>query len=335
MIRVTHFTRRPLPRIYSIERLYEDVRAYLPPDISVQVRTSSFYSRGLWGRLYDTVAASWNQGDVNHITGDVHFLTYFLLKRRTVLTVHDCGRMESLRGLRRWVYWFFWLWLPEKRCVAIVAISDATKRELLKYLRVDPDKVRVIHNNVSTEFKLVPAPFDTARPKLLQIGTTANKNIERLAEALSGLHCELVVIGHLNPSQQAALNRNAVCFEIRAGLSREELLDEYRRCDMLVFVSTYEGFGLPIVEANAVGRPVVTSNILSMPEVAGDAACLVDPFDVMSIRAGIRRVIDDAEYREQLVARGIGNAERFQVEYVATQYADLYRDVHQRAGRAN
>jgi glycosyltransferase involved in cell wall biosynthesis len=327
--------RRPTPEWYSIERLYEDVRACLPPDISVQVRISRYYSRGLWGRFYDAVAASRHQGDVNHITGDVHFLTYFLSKHRTVLTVHDCGLLETLRGVRRWVFWLFWFWLPEKRCAVITVVSEATKLQLLRYLQCDPDKVWVIHNNVSTEFQSAPASFDTARPTLLQIGTTENKNIERLAEALNGLNCELVVIGQLNPNQQSALNLNMVRFEMRVGLSREELLGEYRRCDMLVFVSTYEGFGLPIVEANAVGRPVVTSNLLSMPEVAGDAACLVDPFDVMSIRAGIRRVIDDAQYREQLVARGFVNAERFRVESIATQYADLNRKIHQQASGAS
>jgi glycosyltransferase involved in cell wall biosynthesis len=335
MIRVTQFMRRPVPGWYSIERLYEDVRACLPPDILVQVRVSRYYSRGLWGRFYDAVAASRHQGDVNHITGDVHFLTFFLSRRRTVMTVHDCGRLETLRGVRRWVLWFFWFWLPAKRCAAIVAISHATKQQLLRYIRVDPDKVKVIHNNVSSEFQPVPVPFNSVRPRLLQIGVTENKNIERLAAALDGLDCELVVIGQPNPDQQAALKQNAVRFEIRVGLSREELLDEYRRCDMLVFVSTYEGFGLPIVEANAVGRPVITSDLLSMPEVAGDAACLVDPFDVMSIRAGIHRVIDDAQYREELVARGFVNAERFRVESIATQYADLYRKIHQQASGAS
>ncbi|GAG94805.1 unnamed protein product [marine sediment metagenome] len=72
-----------------------------------------------------------------------------------------------------------------------------------------------------------------------------------------------------------------------------------------------------------------------MPEVSGDAARLVEPFYVIGIRAGIRRVIDDVEYREQLVARGFVNAEQFRVEYVATQYADLYREIRQTAGRAS
>ena len=83
------------------------------------------------------------------------------------------------------------------------------------------------------------------------------------------------------------------------------------------------------------GRPVVTSNLLSMPEVAGDAACLVDPFDVASIRTGIHRVVRDAKYREELVARGFTNAERFRVEVIASQYAELYREIHLKSNRKN
>ncbi len=322
--------RRPRPGVYSVERLYEDVRVHLPSDIDVHVRVSRFLSLGLWRRFYDAFAACRYQDDVNHVTGDVHFLTYFLTKQRTLLTILDCGVLERLSGFKRWVLWFFWFWLAEKRCAVIVVISAATKVQLLKYLHCDPEKIRVIHCNVSAEFQAAPKPFNAIRPRLLQIGTKENKNIERVAEAIRGLECELVVIGRLSDGQRGALEKNVVCFENRIGLSREELLDEYRRCDLLVFVSTYEGFGLPIVEANAVGRPVVTSNLLSMPEVAGDAACLVDPFDVASIRTGIRRVIEDADFREQLVTLGFANAERFSVEVIANQYAELYREIHQK-----
>jgi len=278
--------------------------------------------------LYIALAASWDQGDVNHVTGDVSFLCYFLVKRRTVLTILDCGSLESSHGLKRWVLWFFWYWLPEKRCAAIIVISDATKEQLLRFLDCDHKKIHVIHCNVSPEFQISPKNFNSVRPRLLQVGTGYNKNIERIAAALCGLNCELMIIGELSDSQSAVLDQNNISFLNRVGLSREELLDEYRHCDLLVFVSTYEGFGLPIVEANAVGRPVVTSNILSMPEVAGEAACLVDPLDVESIRAGICRIIEDDEFREEMVERGFLNAKRFLAERIAGRYSDLYREIH-------
>jgi glycosyltransferase involved in cell wall biosynthesis len=96
---------------------------------------------------------------------------------------------------------------------------------------------------------------------------------------------------------------------------------------MLVFASIYEGFGLPIVEAQATGRPVVTSTTCSMPEVAGSAACLVNPFDVASIREGIVKVIDDQAYRDELVRLGFENVKRFRADYISAQYGKIYKDL--------
>jgi glycosyltransferase involved in cell wall biosynthesis len=96
---------------------------------------------------------------------------------------------------------------------------------------------------------------------------------------------------------------------------------------MVVFASTYEGFGLPIVEANATGRPVITSNICSMPEIAGSAACFVDPSDCSSIRQGILRVMNDDGYRADLIGRGLENVKRFRADTIAAQYAALYQEV--------
>lgn len=327
MICVTHYLRRP-GYGYSVERLYEDVRAHLPEDIQVSIFISRFFSRGLFGRLYDIVCAPRYQGDVNHVTGDVHFLTYLLNRRRSVLTILDCVTLERLRGFKRWLFWLFWYWLPEKRCAAITVISEATRRQVLQHLRCDPDKVRVIYCNVSDKFIPVQQQFNASRPRLLQIGTQANKNLERLAAALDGLDCILVIIGHLSHGQIYKLKQHRVCYENHADLSLDALVEQYHRCDVVVFPSTYEGFGLPIVEANAVGRAIVTSNIWSMPEVAGDAACLVDPFNVASIRTGICRVIEDEAYREHLVERGFENVKRFQIEVIAAQYAALYRSVN-------
>ena len=84
---------------------------------------------------------------------------------------------------------------------------------------------------------------------------------------------------------------------------------------------------MPIVEANAVGRPVVTSNVASMPEVAGNAACLVNPFDTESIRTGILRVIEDAAYRSELIAYGRINAKRFDADNIANQYLAIYQEM--------
>lgn len=326
-LRVTHYLRKPLNGAHSIERIFSDVRAHLPNDIQVKVCVSKYPSSGVFKRIYNIVQAWFYRGDVNHVTGEVHFLTYSLNRRKTVLTILDCVMMEKLQGFRRWFFWFFWLWLPEKRCSEITVISETTRQQVLRYLNCDPKKVRVIYCHVSNEFRPVQKVFNRSHPRLLQVGTFHNKNIERVVAALEGLSCKLVIVGNLSEVHKQALGKHRIDYENLLNLSREALLEQYVLCDILIFASTYEGFGLPIVEANAVGRPVLTSNIWSMPEVAGDAACLVNPFDVADIRAGILRVIEDAAYRERLVANGFENVKRFQIEAIATQYADLYREI--------
>ena len=323
-MRVIYFQRKP-GQVYSVERFFSDVRDALPLEYVVEVKRSRYESRGLWRRAYNVIEATFHQGDINHVTGDVHFLTYLLARRKTVLTILDCVTLERLKGIKRRIFWFFWYWLPVRRSKVITVISASTKKELLKFVNCDPDKIQVIHCPVSPTFTVSPKVFNADCPRILQIGTTQNKNIERLAQALRGLSAQLVIIGELSNSQRAALEANNIRYENYFGLSDAELLDQYLSADMLAFVSTYEGFGMPIAEANAVGRPVITSNLYSMPEVAGDAACIVDPYDVPAIRSGIERIISDAEYRNRLVEAGFKNIERFRVDYIAAQYAELYQ----------
>ncbi len=327
MIRITHFMRRPRPNVFSIERLYEDVRGAMLEDCRVTVWTCRHPSTGLWPRVKDMWAARKAQGEVNHVTGDVHYLTFLLDPKRTVLTVHDLVLLGRLRGVRRSIVWLLWYWLPVRRSRAVITISETTRAALLEAVRCDPAKVRVIHNPVSAEFRPVPRPFNAELPRILQMGTKPNKNVERVAKALEGIPCRLAIVGPLSDAQTEALRRHGIDYENHVGLSREALVAQYAEADMLVFASTYEGFGLPIVEAQAVGRPVVTSNLSSMPEVAGDAACLVDPFDAASIRAGVLKVIGDEEYRQRLVEAGYSNVEQFRATAVAENYAALYREV--------
>lgn len=324
-MRITFYQRRPQGGV-SIERLFADVRAALP-EVEAKVLVSRFSSRGICGRIYNIVEAVFHQGDVNHITGDVHFLALLLRKKRTLLTIHDLVSVHRLSGLRKKVLLLFWYWLPIKRAEQVTVISQFTKDDLLRHINVDPKKIRVVYDCVSSAFQSEPKEFNATNPVVLQVGVGKNKNLERVAEALQGVPCHLRIIGHLSSNQTEILHRCGIEYSSASSISDEQIVEEYCRCDMLVFASTYEGFGLPIAEAQATGRPVITSNICSMPEVAGDAACLVDPFDVASIREGILKVINMVAYREELVQQGFENVKRFRAEHIASQYLDIYREL--------
>lgn len=326
-MRVTFYHRKVLPGHFSVEGYFRDVRNHLPPDVEWTTATSRFRSTGVLRRVYNIVEARSRQGDINHITGDVHFLTYLLEKRRTILTILDCGILHRKTGVERELLRWLWYAIPTRRVAAITVISKATKDDLLRFVPCDPNLIRVVYVSISPQFQPKTKEFEQHKPRLLQIGTAPNKNIERMAEALRGLSCQLDIVGRMPPSQREVMARCGIEYTNSYGLTDAEIRAKYENSDIVMFASTVEGFGMPILEGNAVGRPVITSNISSMAEVAGDAGCLVDPFRPESIRSGFLRVVGDSDYRNLLVSRGFKNIERFSPSVIAQQYYDLYREV--------
>ena len=328
---VTQFTRRPAPGAFSIERVFDDVRAAMPDDVAVTQVRNRFLSQGLMPRLRDAWSARRRRARVNHVTGDVHYLTFFLPRARTLLTVHDTVLVDRERGLRRLVLWALWFWLPARRCARMTAISHESKRRILALIRTDPDRITVIPNPVSADFTPQPVTAHDGPFRLLHIGTKANKNLDRLVAALAGLAVELTVVGRPGAASRAALDASGLDLRLLQDLDDAALRAEYARCDALAFVSLDEGFGLPIVEAQATGRPVLTSARAPMDDVAGGAALLVDPTDTDAIRTGVQRLMTDAALRADLVARGHRNVTRFSAATVARAYADLYLQIDREA----
>jgi glycosyltransferase involved in cell wall biosynthesis len=316
---------------YSVEAIFDDVRRRLAGRIRPRISVERFPSQGLFKRLWLCLEALFRQGEVNHVTGDISFVGILLSRRRTVQTILDCGSVARAAGLKHAVLRLFWVALPVRRAAVVTAISEATRREILRLVPdCPPEKVVVVPVAISERYRPRPKPFDRACPRILQVGATANKNVPRLIEALRGLPCQLDLVGMRVPEYEALLREHGIRHTYRTNLTDDELLHAYEEADVVSFASTYEGFGMPILEAQAVGRPVVTSDLLSMPEVAGEAACLVDPYDVRSIRAGIERVVGDDAYRDELVRRGFENVKRFDPQVIAEAYLGIYRRV---AGR--
>ncbi|HEY3964458.1 MAG TPA: glycosyltransferase family 1 protein [Planctomycetaceae bacterium] len=326
--RVVHFQRKPMNGHFSVESHFADVRGLLSPRVAVDLEIMPRVSRGVLPRIQNMIAARQRQGAVNHIVGDVHYIAALLDPSRTILTVLDCDMLHRTAGLRRALLKYFWFTVPGKRVAAITVISEATRREVLRLVDLAPENVHVIPVFISPDFQYRPCEFNAEFPTILQIGTRHNKNLERLILALENVPCRLVVVGELSDAQRRLLHQCRVVCENQENLTSAEILTLYERSDLLCFASTLEGFGMPILEAQAVGRPVVTSNCSSMPEVAGDGAVLVDPYSVEDIRAKLLKVISDRAFRSDLVDRGQINARRFAPARIADRYCDLYESLH-------
>ncbi len=325
--KVVFFHRKPQTNNFSLESTFRIMREALPVEVECVVAESRFYSRGIVRRIYNIIEAAFRQGDVNHITGDVHFLSYLLRRNKTLLTILDCVFMYNATGIRRYLLCLLWGVIPEKRVGLISVISQSTKDEVLKIVRCNPDKIRVVPVCISPKFTRHDKHFDASKPRILQIGTAKNKNLIGLISALEGISCRLDIVGILSREVISALHEKNIDYTNSYNISEDEILSKYRESDVVTFVSTYEGFGMPILEANSVGRPVIVGNIMSMPEVAGNAACMVDPYNISDIRAGILRIINDEAYREMLVDNGFINARRFDPRAIADQYLKLYQEI--------
>lgn len=324
-VRVLHHQRLPYVGQVSIERLFAEIREHLSQEWQVGEATSPFPSKALLPRLRNLLYARRQKADVHHIVGDVHYLAFGLPGERTVLSIMDCVALNRLTGWKREVLRYFWYTGPMRRARVVTTISQATKDELRRWVGNLADKVVVIPACVRSEFAPVSKSFNLHAPLVLQVGTGWNKNVERVAEALRGTPCRMEIVGSLSDTQRSALIGSGIAFCELGRVNDEDLVDAYHRCDLMIFASVYEGFGMPILEAQAVGRPVITSNHSSMPEAAGEGALFVDPQSIESIRDAVNRVCSDEDVRSELVRKGFENIVRFRPEAVSLQYDEIYR----------
>ena len=325
---VIHYLRKRRPNAnYSLEFIFEDVRRRLEGFCKIKSHVAPHESSGVFARLLILWDVFRVRNENIHVTGDINFAVLGTRRQSAVLTMLDCGFMNRSKGFRRWILKYLWLRWPVKWSACTTTISQSAKDEIIDWSGCNPEKVVVIPVAISEGFTSRPREFDRSNPRILHIGTAPNKNLGRHIEAVRGLECTLVVLGVIDENNLRTLQEHNIRFENHVELTLDEVIGQYARADLLCFASTHEGFGMPILEAHATGRPVVTSNISSMPEVAGDAALFVDPLNVEEIRSAILRICDEPELRDQLILKGFDNVKRFNPEEIARQYYEVYRRV--------
>lgn len=322
------FVERKLHESFSLERVFRQVaRALNREKFEHSFQQVPFIS-SFGGMLKNVLKFRAEPADVYHVTGHIHYIALFLPVRKTVLTIHDTNIIRTRKGARRFVLKKILYDLPLRRLRYVTAISEAAKREIVALTNCDAGKIRVIENPVGENyFSDTEKVFDEKCPNVLQIGTAPHKNVANLVRALEGINCRLTIIGKIDEELRALLDEKRIAFENKYNIDDAEILEEYRKADIVAFCSLYEGFGMPIIEAQALGIPVITSDLEPMKTVAGEGAYLVEPNDFSAIRSGIEQIINDKVLREKLTAKGRENVERFRPEAIAKKYEDLYEEV--------
>ena len=318
-------------------RLY--TRAIPPPELcppcgDYEIRTIPFPR--LWTHLRLSAEMIAHSPDALIVPSHVLPLAH---PRRSLVTVHDLGYLHFPQA--HLPFDRFYLDLSTRwnvrTAVRVIVDSNATLQDLVRFYNVNPEKILVVHPAPPGSFNHpMPGPDEIAQVKrrhqivgeyLIAIGTIhPRKNYERLFETFQGLaeNYQLVIIGKkgwLFQEILASAEKLQVAGRIKFldYVADADLPSLYSGSRLCVFPSLYEGFGFPILEAQACGTPVVCSNTSSLPEVAGDAAEFFDPLDVRAISNAISRVLHNGAHRAELVAKGTANLKRFSWTHAANE----------------
>lgn len=278
----------------------------------------------------------------------------FLHPPRCVTTIHDVAFHyfpECYSPLARW-YLELTTRFALSRAVRVISVSEATKKDLVQIYGADPARIEVIHSGAPPGRDRPPSADEVAStlnghgitpPYLLFLGRLEQKkNVPRILQAFlqlkeRGIPHQLVLGGSPGVGF-AEIERliEASPFApdiVMTGYVGEEKECLYAAADVLVFPSLYEGFGFPILEAARYGTPVVTSRVSSLPEVAGQAALLVDPLEVDEIAEAILQLLHDPDLRSELIERGYERLEEFDWKNTATRVLGVLEEAGRGAPR--
>lgn len=216
-----------------------------------------------------------------------------------------------------------------KEADGIIAVSQATQKDIVKHLGIPQEKISVIYEAVNPSVKRIGErligetrrKYKIPEKYFLMVGADPRKNLERIAQAVQNFgNIPLVVVGRKWPN----LNLTSHNIIWAGYVTDPELSALYSGAQALVYATLYEGFGLPILNAFVCQTPVVTSNVSSMPEVAGDAAVLVDPLDADDIARGIN---DALSKKNELIKKGLARVKKFSWGKAARQTLAIYEKV--------
>ncbi len=226
----------------------------------------------------------------------------------------------------------------------IVAISKNTKKELVSFLKIPKEKIKVIYLGVSKNYrtiknkavlKKIQKKYCLDRPFIFYSGSISpRKNLKRLILSFEKIknkfNLDLVITGNKawNNKEEEQMIKENPRIKVLGCIPQRDLIHLYNLAEVYLYISLYEGFGLPILEAQACGCPVITSNISSMPEVAEKGALLVNPYSVNEIARAMKKVLENKKLRKKLINEGYKNVKRFSWKKCAKETLKICKEVY-------
>ena len=313
---------------YSIGKVFAPIERFMKNYAEVDscnMPSFGYSMKSLWQNIMMVRKVVTSKAyDVIHITGQEHYLIPFLPKNRLVVTIHDLGFAQHSHGILGKIKHLLFV-DTLKKATNLTCISEKTRTEVAKICGIEEGKIKVINNGVNPNFKYYPKDLNRNNPVILQIGLMNNKNIERSLVALRGVKCHLRIVAPNKDIDKTIFEKSGIDVSFASDLSDSEIIEEYVKCDIVNLPSLYEGFGMPIIEGQATGRVVVTSNISPMKEIAGDGAVLVNPEDTSSMHEGYIEAINNSQ---KYIQRGLENVKRFDISIIVKQYLALYQNIY-------
>ena len=260
--------------------------------------------------------------------------------KKLVLTIHDLAFLTYPKSFSKIFQIYYSLLIPYniKRAGQIITISEASKKEIIDIFPQVKDKINIVVLGIDKKYGIVK---DLKKKKqILYVGSiNERKNLIGAIESFERLPKELdyslVIVGNffdifsLSKKMKEVLFRakknNKIIF--KQGLDDNALIVEYNVSRILIFPSFYEGFGLPPLEAMACGTPVITSNLSSMPEVCGDAALYVDPYNIEDITSKMEILINDKNLQKELVSKGLDKVRNFTWRKSALEHIKIFKEL--------
>ena len=350
------YIRNLVRHMARLDRTTEYVLIVQPADIEIAAELGeNFRTVPDWSRNYSVREQFTVPLDLRRERIDLFHAPHYVLPPLTpcksVVTIHDCIHLrfpQYLPNRLAYVYARSSLWMATHRAARVLTVSETSKRDILRYFNVPEKKIDVIYNAIDERLGEEPTAAEVDRvreryqlndPFILYAGNIKpHKNLERLIEAFHRMrrgpleHIKLLIIGD-EISKYATLRRTVHRLKLHKHVRffgfvpDKTLASLYRLASVFVFPSLYEGFGLPPLEAMAAGTPVITSNVSSLPEVVGDAAILIDPYDLDAIADAMRRVLTDDALRQDLRARGLVRVKEFSWDRSISRVREIYGEV--------